>query len=99
MKKTCINTNITDISTEAGAQRCSIKKCSARKGVLRNFAKFTRKHLPQRLWRRCFPVNSAKFLRTPFLAEHLRWLLLFLVFKFTTFDDYLPHFVLNVETG
>ena len=26
---------------------------------------------------RCFPVNFAKFLRTPFLTEHLRWLLLF----------------------
>ena len=24
----------------------------------------------------CFPVNFAKFLRTPFLIEHLRWLLL-----------------------
>ena len=25
---------------------------------------------------RCFPVNFAKFLRTPFLTEYLRWLLL-----------------------
>ena len=25
---------------------------------------------------RCFPVNFAKFLRTPFLKEHLLWLLL-----------------------
>ena len=24
----------------------------------------------------CFSVNSAKFLRTPLLTEHLRWLLL-----------------------
>ena len=24
----------------------------------------------------CFPVNFAKFLRTPILTEHLRWLLL-----------------------
>ena len=40
--------------------------------VPRNFAKFkenTRKHM-------CFPVNFAKFLRTPFLTEHLWWLLL-----------------------
>ena len=54
------------------------------KGVLKNFAKFTGKHLCQRLffnkaagmrpatlikkrpWQRCFPVNFAKFLRTPF---------------------------------
>ena len=27
--------------------------------------------LRKRLWYRCFPVNSAKFLRTPFLTEHL----------------------------
>ena len=32
--------------------------------------------LKKRLWRRCFPVNFAKFLRTPFLTEHLWWLLL-----------------------
>ena len=74
---------------KAVAQRCSV-----RKGVLRNFAKFTGKRLCQsfffnkvsglrpatslkkRLWYRCFPVNYAKFLRTPFLTEHLRWLLL-----------------------
>ena len=31
----------------------------------------------KRLWHRCSPVNFAKFLRTPFLTEHLRWLLLF----------------------
>ena len=24
----------------------------------------------------CFPVNFAKFLKTPFLTEHLQWLLL-----------------------
>ena len=65
-----------------------------RKGVLRNFAKLTGKHLSQsllftkaaslrpatllekRLWRRCFPVNFVKFLRTLFFTEHLRWLLL-----------------------
>ena len=55
-----------------------------KKDVLKNFAKFTGKHLYQsfffnkvahlrpatllkkRLWHSCFPVNSAKFLRTPF---------------------------------
>ena len=30
----------------------------------------------KRLWQRCFSVNFAKFLRTPFLTEHLWWLLL-----------------------
>ena len=32
--------------------------------------------LKKRLWRMCFSVNFAKFLRTPFFAEHLWWLLL-----------------------
>ena len=32
--------------------------------------------LKERLWHRCFPVNFTKILRTPFLTEHLRWLLL-----------------------
>ena len=60
--------------------------------VLRNFPKFTAKHLCQslffnkvadlrlllkkKLWHRCFPVNFGKSLRTPFLTEHLWWLLL-----------------------
>ena len=33
--------------------------------------------LKKRLWHRCFPVNFEKLLRTPFLTEHLRWLLLY----------------------
>ena len=56
--------------------------CSIKKGVLKNFTKFTGKQLCQdlyfnkvaglrpllkkRLWHRCFPVNFGKFLRTPF---------------------------------
>ena len=48
-----------------------------KKGVLRNFAKLTGKHLYQSLffnevtglWHRRFPVNFAKFLRTPFLQD------------------------------
>ena len=54
------------------------RRCSVRKGVLKNLTKFTGKHMCQicfllkkRLWHRCFPVNFAKFLRTPFLTEHL----------------------------
>ena len=57
-----------------------------KKGVLKDFAKFSGTHLCQgfffvdrlatllkkRLWHRCFPVNFAKFLRTPSLTEHLR---------------------------
>ena len=55
-----------------------------KKGVPRNVANFTRKHMYQRLatllkkrlWHRCFPVNFANFLRTSFFIEHLWWLLL-----------------------
>ena len=43
------------------------------KGVLRNFAKFTGKHLCESLF---FNKVTAKFLRTPFFTEHLWWLLL-----------------------
>ena len=52
-----------------------------KKGILRNFAKFTGKHLCQslltatllknRFLHRCFPVNFAKFLRIPFLKSCL----------------------------
>ena len=64
--------------------RSSHQRCSIRKGVLKNFTKFTGKHLCQsllkkRFWHRCFPVNFAKFLRTPFLTEYLRWLLLWIL--------------------
>ena len=60
-----------------------------KKDARRNFAKFIGKHLcqcfffnkvarlrPVRPWYRCFPVNFAKFLRTPFYIEHLWWLIL-----------------------
>ena len=57
-----------------------------KQGALRNFTKFTGKHLCQSLFfnkveglrkrLRCFPVNFAKFLRTPLFIEHLWWLLL-----------------------
>ena len=35
--------------------------------------------LKNRLWHRCSPVNFAKFQRTPFLKQHLWWLLLNLI--------------------
>ena len=53
-------------------QRSSRPDVFCEKGVLRNFATLLKK----RLWHRCFPVNFAKFLRTPFFTEHLWWLLL-----------------------
>ena len=64
---------------EAVAQRCSAKYFH------RDFAKFTGKQLWQSLFckfikkklrHRCFLLNFVKLLTTPFLTEHLRWLLL-----------------------
>ena len=70
------------------------QRCSTRKGVLRNFTKFTGKDLNQslflnkstglrpatllkrKLWRRCFSVNFAQFLRRLFLQNTLERLLL-----------------------
>ena len=50
-----------------------------KKVVLKNYTKFTKKHLCQSLffnkvagltlWHRCFSVNFAKFLRTPYLQN------------------------------
>ena len=62
--------------------RSSRPEVCCKKGALKNFAKFTGKHLcrisflKKRLWHSCFPVNFAKFLWTPFFKEHLWWLLL-----------------------
>ena len=39
-------------------------------------------------WHRCFPMNFVKFLKTPFLTEHLCWL--FLSFQVFTFKAILP---------
>ena len=36
--------------------------------------------LKKRLWHRCFPVNFAKFLRTPSFTEYFWWLLLRVLF-------------------
>ena len=86
--------NTTNQWTGFYINRSSHQRCSVKKGVLRNFAKFRGKYLCQslffnkvaglpatvlkrRLWHRCFPVNFAKFVRTPFLTEHLWWLLLY----------------------
>ena len=72
--------------TEVLARRCSIKKMfleisqnsqentCARVSFL---IKLRATLLKKRLWHRCFPLNFAKFLRTLFLTEHLRWLLLY----------------------
>ena len=80
---------------DARMVRCrSSHRCFLKKGVLKNIAKFTGKHLCQslflnkaavltparllkkRLWDRCFPVNFAKCLRTPFSQSNSGRLLL-----------------------
>ena len=55
--------------------RSSRPEVFGKKLVLKSFAKFTGKHLrkslfliKRRLWRRCFPVNFEKFLRSPLVA-------------------------------
>ena len=60
----------------------SHQRCSLRKDLFRNFAKFTRKHLCQSLWHRCFPVNFAKYLRTLFLQNTSERVLLTLYWCF-----------------
>ena len=51
--------------------RTSRPEVFCKKGILRPATL-----LKKRLWHRCFPVNFAKFLRTHFVTENLRWLLL-----------------------
>ena len=84
-------------NSEAFVQRSSVKK-----SVLRNFAKFTVKHLCQsllfnnvaglRLWHRCFSVNFVKFLRTAFFIEHLWWWLLLQIYRRELISDFLCPF-------
>ena len=53
-------------TSEAVVRRCSVQK---------SFLKIS-KSSQENAWHRCFPVNFAKFLRTFFLTEHIRWLFL-----------------------
>ena len=71
-----------------GLFRSSHRRCFVKKGVLKNFANFTGKHLrwsllqacnfiKKRLQHWCFPVKFAKFLRTSILNKICERLLLF----------------------
>ena len=64
--------------------RSRYRRGSVKKDVLKNLAKFTVKHLclslfatllKKKLWHRCFLVNFAKVLRTPFFQNTSRQLL------------------------
>ena len=76
------------ITTEAVVWRCSVKKVfleisqDSQESTCARVSFVVRPQpatlLKKGFWHRCFPVNLAKFLRTPFLKEHFRWLLLLL---------------------
>ena len=64
-------------ASEAVVRSCSMKKTSLE--ILQNSQENACARVSffkKRLWRSCYPVNFAKLLRTSFLTEHLRWLLL-----------------------
>ena len=67
---------------EAVIQKCSVKKVLLE--ISQNLQENTCVRVCnfiKRFWHRCFPVNFAKFLITPFLTEHLQWpLLMYLLF-------------------
>ena len=83
-----IEKKINVIQTEAFVQRCSVKevflkvsqnlqeKTFARVSFLINLVASTWNVIKKRPWHRCFPVSYAKLLRTPFLTQHVQWLLL-----------------------
>ena len=64
-------------ASEAVVRSCSVKKAFLEISQnLQENACARVSFLKRRLWKRCFPVNFAKYLRTSFLTEHLWWLLL-----------------------
>ena len=87
--------------------RSSHQRCSTTIGVLRNFVKFTGKHLcpeyifyyrpanlfKKRLWHRCFHVNFTKFLKTPFLQNTSGRLLLNKVHLMDCQNNYICSFM------
>ena len=78
-QRTISQKNIISKNDSPHPNRRSQQRCYVKKGVLRNFTKKSLRPaalLKKRPWHRCFPVNFVKFLRTPILKEHLRWLLL-----------------------
>ena len=82
-------------TAEAVTGRCSVKKLfleiwqnSQENTCDRIFFSIKLQALLKKiLCRRCIPVNFAKSLRTPFLIEHLRWLLLTLEFLKIVFSS------------
>ena len=67
---TCLM-SVKNLLTEIFQQRSSHRRCSLKIGIIKNFPKFTGKHLHRSLRHRFFPVNFAKLLR-PFYRARLR---------------------------
>ena len=61
---------LSQYKSEAVVRRCSVKK------VLLEIPQRLATLFKKRFWHNCFPVNFAKFLKTFFLTEYFRWLLL-----------------------
>ena len=81
--------------SKAVDQRCSVKKVflefsqnSQEKHLCQSLFNKVAGLLKRRIEHRCFPVNFAKFLRTPFFIEYLWWLLLLLL-------KYIMHFFVD----
>ena len=85
--------------------KSSQRRCSVRKMFLENFAKLTGKQLCQGLFfnkvaglsHNCFPVNFAKILRTPFLQNTSRRLLLFAISAIQWYDQNCSFFQLLIS--
>ena len=82
--------------SEAGTRWCSVRKlfleisqnsqestCVGVSFLMKSYRPEACKFIKKELQRRCFPLNFAKFLRTPFFVKHLWWLLLSLLFLVT----------------
>ena len=68
------------------------------KGVLKNFAKFTRKHQKKRFRLRCFHVHSANFLITSFFKEPFGRLRRYKHLFYLLFHHELSHFQKRCHT-
>ena len=87
--------------SESGGKSCSVKK------VLLEISQNSQENscvwdsfyatlLKKSLWHRCFLVNFEKFLMTPLLTEHLRWLLLiYLPFWYLTLKIFCPSMMIK----
>ena len=87
-------------SASIDTYRSSCPEVFCKKGVLRNFAKSTGKHLCQSLFfNKVASPGLAKFLRTSFFIEHLWWLLLYLPNRRALFQQSAKHWTSRNQAG